>query len=325
MILAGDIGGTKTHLAIFDVAAGALRQRRASTFRSGDFQSLDAVIAAFAGPDLGEVQAACFGIAGPVDANRTRTTNLAWEEVDGALVAARTGIPDVTLINDLAATAEGIDALGPDDLLVLRAGRPDPAAPRAVIAAGTGLGMAIALPGGHVIASEGGHVDFAPRDEAEIELLRALRRVHGRVSLERVVSGPGLTAIYEHLRDRGVAPGNPAIDGRSPDQDASALVSAAARDAGCALSAAAVNMLMSAYGAAAGNLALTCLARGGVYIGGGVAPRNLDALRSGPFIESFLAKGRYRALMSELPLTVILNQHTALLGSAVHARRRLGI
>lgn len=324
MILAGDIGGTKTHLALFTVDGGALRRARSETFRSADFSSLEAVIAAFAGGAPLAARAACFGIAGPVAHNRTRTPNLAWAEVDGAQVARTTGIPDVTLINDLAATAEGLDALSPDELAVVQPGEPDRGSPCAVIAAGTGLGMAIKLPGGGVLASEGGHVDFAPRDAVEYALLETLRLQHGRVSLERVVSGPGIGAIYNHLRGDG-APTTRDVEDQLLTGEPAAVISDAARSGTCPLSRRAMEMFLSAYGAAAGNLALTCLARGGVYIGGGVAPRNLDLLLAGGFLDALLAKGRYRTILEKIPVYVVLNQETALLGSAVHARRRLGI
>jgi glucokinase len=335
MILAGDVGGTKTNLGLFAETPDGLSLAASATFASAEFAGLAPVVQTFlrqVPARLGyaaEVSAACFGVAGPVVANRSMTPNLAWT-IDGAAVAAEVGLPAARLINDLVATALGIPLLRADELVTLQSGEPGPDAGAAhadaargnqvLIAAGTGLGMAL-LPlveGRRVtVPSEGGHADFSPRDEGEAALMLYLRRRFGEhVSVERVVSGPGLHAVYEHLRDAGYAAESPAVAAALAAGDPSRTISEAALSGGDALCSRAVDMFVAAYGAAAGNLALICTASGGVYIGGGIAPKILPRLQDGPFLRAFFDKGRMEDYLRRVPIRVILNDRTAMLGAA---------
>ncbi len=362
MILAGDVGGTKVNLGLFELSGegtGRLRLLAAAGFASSAFAGLAAVVEAFlrqASPVVAaagvspEVTAACFGVAGPVIDNRTSTPNLAWE-IDGGEIARRLELPAVLLINDLVATAAGIPLLADDELASLQAG--DPQQPQAgvetprnkdasglaagnqvLIAAGTGLGMALLPVAGGVrvtVPSEGGHADYAPRDADEAALLLYLRRRFGEhVSVERVVSGPGLVVIYEHLRDAGDAPESPAVSAalaaaaspaanRGAGRDPARVIAEAALAGADALCGRALDMFISAYGAAAGNLALTGTAVGGVYIGGGIAPKILPRLAGGSFIRAFVDKGRFEAYLRRIPVRVLLNDRTAMLGAARRA------
>ena len=362
MILAGDVGGTKVNLGLFEPSGegtAPLRLLAASSFASAAFAGLAEVAEAFlrqespvvaAAGGRPEVTAACFGVAGPVIDNRTSTPNLAWE-IDGGELARRLGLPAVLLINDLVATAEGIPLLADDELASLQAG--DTRQPQAgvvappgreasepvtgnqvLIAAGTGLGMALLPVAGGVrvtVPSEGGHADYAPRDADEAALLLYLRRRFGEhVSVERVVSGPGLVVIYEHLRDAGDASESPAVSaalsaaassaaGRGAGGDPARVIAEAALAGADALCGRALDMFISAYGAAAGNLALTGTAVGGVYIGGGIAPKILPRLTGGSFIRAFLDKGRFEAYLRRIPVRVLLDDRTAMLGAARRA------
>ena len=326
MILGGDVGGTKTNLGLFESADGRLRLVRSDKLVSAEFPSLAALAQRFLREHPGApVEAACFGVPGPVVGNRARTPNLAWE-IDGARIAAETGIPRILLVNDLVATAEGIPLLDEDELAVLYRGAPEGPAPegnRALIAAGTGLGMAL-LPriGGRwvPVPSEGGHADFAPRNEEEIGLLRYLRERFGRVSVERVVAGPGLFNVYNYLRDSQYGPESPHVrDALAHGKDPARVIGEAALaepGRSCGLCSKALEMFVAAYGAAAGNLALTGTATGGVYLGGGIAPKILPRLTDGLFLQTFLAKGRFVPYLERIPVRVILNDRAAMLGAA---------
>ncbi len=351
MILAGDIGGTKTNLGLFVPDPGGPRQLAAATFASASFPGPGPMVEEFlrqpevagaiaAGAAAGSraagtpgIGAACFGVAGPVTGNRCIAPNLAWQ-IDGDALAAELRLPVVRLVNDLAATAEGLSLLPAAELATLQegvapapggaAGAADHAAPgrgnQVLIAAGTGLGMAL-LPvvgGARVtVASEGGHADYAPRDEDEVALLLGLRRRFGEhVSVERVVSGPGLRAVYEHLRDSGHAPESQEVRAALAAGDPSRVIAEAGLGGGDALSGRALDLFASAYGAAAGNLALTGTATGGVYLGGGIAPKILPKLREGRFLAAFLDKGRFSGYLERIPVRVVLNDRTALLGAA---------
>ena len=346
LILAGDVGGTKTDVALFELAAGVPRMVSAATFSSADYPGLAPVIEAFlgqlsagaAGAGLGDgsgapgpsaagapaIAAACFGVAGPVIDNRASTPNLAWE-IDGSAVAAATGLPAVRLINDLVATAEGLPLLQAGELLTLHAGEPGGTGEpgpgnQALIAAGTGLGMALLPLAGServTLPSEGGHADYAPRGEDEVELLLYLRRRFGEhVSTERVVSGPGLAVIYEHLRDAGYAAESAEVRAAIAAGDPARVIAETAVAGGDRLCSRALDMFLAAYGAAAGNLALIGTAVGGVYIGGGIAPKILPRLTAGPFVGAFLDKGRFAAYLRRIPVWVVLNDRTATLGAA---------
>ena len=319
MILAGDAGGTKTLLALFEPGDGAPVLVREATVPSREFDSLEAIVERFlaAGP-RGDITAACVGIAGAVVDGRSVTPNLPWVVDEGRLAATIPAAPRVRLLNDLEATAHGIWALGEDELVSLQSG----ALRRgnlAVIAAGTGLGEAIVvIDGGRrtVIATEGGHADFGPRGELEEDLLRHLRKEFGRVSCERVLSGPGLMNVYRFLRDTGVARESPHTAALIAAGDPAAVVSELGMDGADRLCAMALGVFVSVYGAEAGNLALKALALGGVIVAGGIAPRMLPALRAGSFVAAFRDKGRLSSLMETIPVLVVMNPKTALLGAA---------
>jgi glucokinase len=327
MILAGDVGGTKTNLGLFEREGDGLRLVRSDKLHSPDFPGLSAAIRAFlgAGPVGGQIEAACFGIPGPVIENRASTPNLAWV-VDGAQIASDVQVRTVVLINDLVATAEGIPLLGTGELAALQEGSPEPEGNRVLIAAGTGLGMSMLPRVGDrwvPVASEGGHADYPPRTEDEIDLLRYLRERFGRVSSERVVSGPGLFHVYNFLRDVRRIPETPSVRealarGEEPAKVIGEAALAAGPD-GCDLCSRALDQFVAAYGALAGNLALLGTATGGVYLGGGIAPKILSRLTGGLFLQAFIAKGRFVPYLEKLPVRVILNDRAALLGAARHA------
>lgn len=305
MDIAGDIGGTHTRIALFD-PAGDTEPAALEIYSSRDHDGLESMLRAFLEAHPAEVSRAAFGVAGPVRAGRAQTTNLAWP-VDAASVAAALGLERVGLVNDLVANAYGIAELGAGDLAVLNAGDPQAGGNAAVISAGTGLGEAGLYWDGrrhHVLASEGGHTDFAPTNDAEAGLRAHLAAIHPHVSYERVCSGMGLVAIHEYLGGGG-------LDGTAITRGA---------HAGDPLCARALEMMVAIYGAEAGNLALKLLATGGVYVGGGIAPQILPALRDGAFMRAFTAKGRFADLLRRVPVQVILNDRTALLGAARLAR-----
>lgn len=345
MILAGDIGGTKTNLALYDEwTTTRVEPVRLESFHSGDYKSLEDILGEFLTPpkpptpvaSLGtegtspgkqgdstptepvKLAAACFGIAGPVIDNHSETTNLPWV-VDGPSIAKQFGIPRVQLLNDLEATAYGIAWLRPDELEILNAGNPPKKRQAlALIAAGTGLGEAILFWDGksyRPMPSEGGHADFAPNNDQEIELLRYLRGQYLHVSYERILSGPGLHAVYEFLRDtkkneptwlaEKIKAGNPAAE-----------IAQAGLQGQAEIAKQTLDLFATIYGAEAGNLALKALSLDGVYVGGGIAPKLITKLQDGTFMKAFTNKGRYKRLMTQMPVKVIMNQQTALLGAA---------
>lgn len=317
MILAGDIGGTHTRLALAAAEGGRLRLVADATLASQEHESLEAALEAFLASHRLPVERACFGVAGPVSHGRCEATNLPWV-VDAGQVAARLGA-EVRLINDLEANAYGIAALEPADFAVLNPGAPDALGNLAIIAAGTGLGEAgLAWDGAqhHPFATEGGHADFAPRSALEMELLRYLLDRFDHVSYERVVSGPGLLNIYRFLRDTGRGEEPAWLAQALRQQDPSAVIAEAAQAGKSALCVEALDLFVAVYGAEAGNLALKVLATGGVYLGGGIAPKILSTLKEPTFLEAFAAKGRMRPLLEAMPVRVILNDLAALLGAA---------
>ncbi len=319
-ILAGDIGGTKTRLALYQVDGADLACLAEQTLPSGDHDSLAAIIRLFLERHkTASPVAACFGIPGPVRGDRASATNLPWE-IDAGELAARFRIPRVHLLNDLEATAWGIAAVPAERIATLQPGAPDAGGNAAIIAAGTGLGEAGIYWDGQrprPFASEGGHTDFAPGDALEMELLAFLRHDLEHVSWERLVSGPGLVAIHRFLRARAGTPIPAALERAMADGDpAAAISSAAGEDPVCDR---ALTLFVGLYGAEAGNLALKQMATGGLYLGGGIAPRILPRLRRGPFLERFLAKGRMRPLLERVPVRVILDDRAALYGPALYA------
>ena len=323
LILAGDIGGTHCRLAVFSSSGDRLERVWERTYPSREQRDLVALVRATAGESRAEFSAASFGIAGPVRDGRVRATNLPWT-VDAAGLASALGLPHVGLLNDLEANAWGIAALPASDLQTLHAGFPDSGGNAALIAAGTGLGEAGLYWDGerhHPFASEGGHADFAPADDLQLELRGWLSARFGHVSWERVVSGPGLLNLYGFLREtrRGEEP--PWLAERIAAGDPAAAIAEAAMEDRSDLAVQALDLFVRLYGAEAGNLALKVLSTGGVYLGGGIAPKIAAWLQRPPFLEGFLDKGRMRPLLESMPVRVILNDRTGLLGAARHAAR----
>lgn len=319
MILAGDIGATKTNLALFN---GDVRAPHClETFQSSEHDGLEAMVATFLARHPADVEAACFGVAGPVRDGRVEKVNLAWP-VDSRRIAGQLGLERVGLLNDLEANAWGIAALGPEDFAVLHEGDPDAVGNAVVIAAGTGLGEAGLYWDGErhrVIASEGGHTDYAPRTELQVELWRFLAARLRHVSYERVCSGMGLVNIYTFLRGRGSEPEPAWLTEELATGDPGAAISRAALEGRDAVCGAALDLMVEIWGAEAGNLALKFLATGGVYLGGGIAPKVLPKLEDGVFVREFVGKGRFTQLLERVSVRVILNDKTALLGAALSA------
>lgn len=318
-VLAGDIGGTNSRLALYAADGGALTLVHAATFPSREHTGLEDVIARFlANTAATPIAAAAFGIAGPVVDDAVIATNLPWH-VRGAALRTRLGTPHVRLLNDLEATAYGALALPADGLLALNAGVARPGN-RAVIAAGTGLGQALLFWNGtrHVpVPTEGGHADFAPRDEVEHDLLRWLERKYdGHVSYERTVSGHGLANIFDFLVEHCRMPVADATRRRLEREDRAAVIGELGVTGACGTAVAAVERFVAIYGAQAGNLALTGMATGGVYVGGGIVNKLLPAMTSGAFVRAFVAKGRYERLMREIPVWIIRDPDTGLYGAA---------
>lgn len=326
MILGGDVGGTKVVLGLFDGEEDRLRVVREERFASGEHPSLIAIVREFLGDDAARVDAAAFGVAGPVLGGRVEMTNVDWTIEEEPLREAL-GIGRVHLLNDLEATAHALDVLGDDRVETLHDGR-ERNRTRALLAAGTGLGAAIVTEAGGrpvTLPTEAGHADWAPRTNTEVDLLAWLRERHGRVSVERVVSGPGIHEIYRFLRDTGREEESAGLAARlDASDDPSAEISEAALEGGPPICLEAMRLFAAAYGAAAGNLALSCLALGGVFLGGGIAPKILTLLRTGPTVESFLAKEPMRHLLDAIPLRVILEPRAALIGAARAATLELG-
>jgi glucokinase len=321
MILAGDIGGTSTRLAFFTVEGGRINLVVEKVYPSRAHKSLDEIVVAFVSHHRLAIEHACFGIAGPVQHGRVETPNLAWV-VDQETLTRELRIPYAWLINDLLANTYGMLTLEEREFAVLNAGAQNAVGNAAVISAGTGLGEAGAYWDGkryHPFACEGGHSDFAPRNELEIDLLRYLIGKFGHASVERVVSGPGLRNIFDFLRKtrRGEAPDW--LLAEMEEKDPSAAIAQAALDGKSELCVKALDIFISCFGAEAGNLALQMLATGGVFIGGGVAPKIIEKLREQAFIDAFTQKGRFTHLLESIPVRVILNDKAALFGAARYA------
>lgn len=334
MILAGDVGGTKTRLALYQFEDGELIRQQTETFVSRDHSSLDEVVRIFLDRHKATVTRSCFGVPGPVVNGEARATNLPWklkeEQISRAL-----HIPTIRLVNDLVATAAAVPNLQPEDLLTLHEGKP-PAAEKnvrgnhnkmtesenvalGVLAPGTGLGQAfIYFDSGqrHIIASEGGHADFAPTNEIEIKLLQYLKSRYDHVSYERILSGPGLVNIYTFLKDTGYALEPSELGRRLREEDPGMVISHAGMVEKNELCVKTLDIFASILGAQAGNLVLTLMATGGVYLGGGIPARIYEKLADGTTVGSYLNKGRLSYLTENTPLYVILDDHTALRGAA---------
>ena len=326
LVLAGDVGGTKTDLAVFSTAGGLRAPVAQATFKSRDYPGLEAVVRLFLDRIDSGIDRAAFGVAGPVANGEARVTNLPWVIDEGEL-ADRLGLGSVTLINDLQAVAAAVPLLEAGDLHTLNEGQAAAGGAIAVIASGTGLGEAYLVWDGRryrAYPSEGGHADFAPADEQQAGLLSFLRRRFGHVSCERVCSGIGLPNIYAFLKESRAAE-EPAWLGEelAAAADPTPVIVAAALDAEqpCDLCRAALDLFVSILGGEAGNLALKVMAAGGVYIGGGIPSRIPRVLQEPRFMQAFRNKGRMSGLMDSFPVRVILNPKAALLGAAVQAMR----
>ena len=323
MILAGDVGGTKVNLALYDFVNGNLKHARDKQYWAKEHSGLEEIVREFVVSE--KVTAACFGVPGPVREGRLRLTNLPWT-LDSRELAINLKIDYVFLINDLQANGYGIAELTSEQVYTLSEGDPRQMANRALISAGTGLGEAFMIWDGRDYVpypSEGGHSDFAPRNEDEIDLLRYLKqKYNGRISFERVVSGQGLSNVYEFLREvRGLE--EPAwLAERMTLEDPNAVITELAMNAKSEICERALDMFVSAYGAEAGNLALKVLSLGGLYVGGGIAPRILEKLKDGTFMKAFTDKGRLSQLLVNTPVRVILESKTALMGAAAYAEAR---
>jgi glucokinase len=318
MILAGDIGGTNARLAFFDVLDGHFRLVSASVFPSREYAGLDQIVSKFVETSKLHPDAACFGVAGPVRNGRVETSNLPWI-IESRRLADELHLEQAVLINDLEANAWGIATLDPEDVVSLNQVKGNPVGNQAVISAGTGLGEAGMYWDGsqhRIFATEGGHCDFAPRNELEIDLFRYLSGRYGHVSCERVVSGPGLVNVFHFLRDTGRGTEPQWLTDQMVHADPAAAISRAALDGACALCEQALDLFVSVFAAEAGNLALKVMATGGVYLGGGIAPKMLAKLSGPLFMHAFVGKGRMQPLLEAMPVRVITNDKTALMGAA---------
>jgi glucokinase len=321
MILSGDIGGTKSHLALFEGVGEVLTPHAVKSYVSQSYRSLNELVEELLAEHRVPITAAAFGIAGPIVEGRSKLTNLGWD-VDSREVAALLNLDTVGLLNDLEATAYGTLRLQEGEKVTLQAGIRQENRPIAVIAAGTGLGEGALMWDGaryRSVPSEGGHTDFGPRNDLEIELLRFLLTKHRRVSYERIVCGPGLLNLYEFFRTRADHAEPDWLREKMSSGDPAAAISQTALAGSDQTCVHALDMFVTLYGAEAGNLALKILATGGVFVGGGIAPKILEKIRQGSFMESFMQKGRYQGLLETMPVEVVTNEKTALLGAAHYA------
>lgn len=317
MILAGDIGGTHTRIALFEKGTKRVEKK----FSSPKYLDLEQIISEFLAEHPTKVKSACFGIAGPVRNNKCKATNLPWV-VDAAHLQKHLGIAKVTLLNDLEANAHGLAVLKEDEFFVLQKGDPSQQGNWGLISAGTGLGEAGLYWDGkkhHPFACEGGHTDFAARNETEMALFSYLHKQFGHVSYERIVSGPGLHSILKFLVETKRVKLSSETEKEMQARDPSKVISergSKGEDPACVE---ALDLFLSLYGAEAGNVALKFLALGGIYVGGGIVPRIVHHLKQSPFLKSFLDKGRFKGLLESIPVKVVLNDDAALLGAANYA------
>ncbi len=321
MILAGDVGGTKCNLALFAEKNGKLEFVFRERFASKEFAQFDFIIREFsrrAAPHLGKekIRAAGFGVAGPVINNRIHATNLPWI-VDADTLAREVGVKSVLLVNDLGATGHSLEHLPPEDFCVLNVGTPVPGATRALLAAGTGLGEGILFWAGSrykVVPSEGGHSDFAPRTDQQIDLLKFMRHRYPQVSWELILSGRGFRTLHEFI-----APSvkHPLFE--DPDADPAPFITKSGLDHSCPVCVETLDLWASIYGAEAGNLALKVLALGGVYVAGGIAVKILPKMKDGTFFKSFLDKWHFEKVLSNVPVSIVLNEAAPLIGAAYEA------
>jgi glucokinase len=327
MILAGDIGGTKSNLALMEKKGDRFRVAFLYRYPSDKYTRFEDIIEDFlhrgrdylAASPPGKIQAAGFGVAGPVMGRGVRITNLSWG-IDADALERHLGTCHIVLLNDLEATGYSLACLAPADLCTLNEGSPAPQSTQALIAAGTGLGEAILPWNGsrYVVApSEGGHADFAPRTETEIELLRYLKTIHKFVSFELIVSGRGFLTLHEFL-NRGVR--HPSFD--EPGADPAPEITRLGLEGSCPVCVETLDLFVTIYGAEAGNLALKALARGGVFVAGGIAPKILPKMQNGKFVRAFCEKEKFQELLSHFPIHIVLNEEAPLLGAAAEAAAR---
>lgn len=321
MIIAGDVGGTKCNLALFSERNGKLTPVFKQRFASKDFAQFDLIVREFSLQAASHlkterIRAAAFGVAGPVINNRVRATNLPWT-VDAATLSGELNVNDVVLLNDLGATGHSIEHLAPEEFCVLNPGQPEKGGTRALIAAGTGLGQAILVWDGgryHVVPSEGGHSDFAPHTEQQIELLRFMRRRYPQVSWELILSGRGFRTIHEFLAPHVIHPSF-----EDPGTDPAPEITRLGLARQCPVCADTLDLWTDIYGSEAGNLALKVLAIGGVYVAGGIAVKIIEKIKDGTFMAAFRDKWKFETLLSNIPVSVILNESAPLLGAAYEA------
>jgi len=321
VILAGDVGGTKCNLALFAEKNGKLEFVFRERFASKEFAQFDLIIREFlrrAAPHLGNQKlcAAGFGVAGPVIDNRIHATNLPWI-VDADTLAREVGVKSVVLLNDLGATGHSLGHLPPEDFCVLNVGTPVSGASRALLAAGTGLGEGILFWEGtryKVVPSEGGHSDFSPRSDQQIELLRFMRHRYPQVSWELILSGRGFRTLHEFIAP---SVNHPIFE--DPDADPAPFITKSGLDRSCPVCAETLDLWTNIYGAEAGNLALKVLALGGVYVAGGIAVKILPKMKDGTFFNSFKDKWHFEQMLSDVPLSIVLNESAPLIGAAYEA------
>jgi glucokinase len=321
VILAGDVGGTKCNLALFAENKGKLEVVFRERFASKEFAQFDLIIKEFsrrAAPHLAssKIRAAGFGVAGPVINNRIHATNLPWV-VDAETLSKEAGVESIVLINDLGATGHSLEHLPAEDFCVLNPGKPLRGASRALLAAGTGLGEGILFWDGtryKVVPSEGGHSDFAPRTDQQIELLKFMRHRYPQVSWELILSGRGFRTLHEFI-----APGVKHPIFEDPDADPAPFITKSGLDKSCPICVQTLDLWTSVYGAEAGNLALKVLALGGVYVAGGIAVKILPKMIDGSFFNSFKDKWHFTNMLADVPLSIVLNESAPLIGAAYEA------
>jgi len=327
MILAGDVGGTKTILALFETEGDEIKCLKKEQFSSTRYQTFTELLSVFlAGADCSQIAAVCIGVAGVIAGDRCETTNLPWV-LSGNEISERISSQNVWLLNDLEATAWGLLGLPEHNFVELNPGAQRQQGNIAVIAAGTGLGEAIIAWDGakyHIIASEGGHADFSPTNEREIELLRhLLKKYPEHISCERLISGEGLVNVYQFLKHINWAPTSAEIERHMTERDPAAVIGETGVAGSDALCVEALKLFCRIYGAESGNLALKCLPYGGVYLAGGIGAKILPVLQQSEFMRGFLAKGRCRAVLQKISVKVCTNPEVALLGALSYAKQRL--
>ena len=323
IVLAGDVGGTNARLALVELDERGARILRDGQYPSREYPGLGPIVRRFCEKSAGSPERACFGIACPIVGEDCVAPNLPWT-VNVRTLAVGIGIPATTIINDFVAVGHGIELLGPSDLVTLQEGNPTPHGPIALIGAGTGLGQGFLVwERDHylVLPSEGGHGDFAPRGKLQAGLLQFLGQQFDRVSWERLLSGPGMVNTYRYLLTSAAAPEHATVWAQMEKEDPATVITRHGLARTDGLSDRALDLFCEIFGAQAGNLALTVVATGGVYLAGGIAPRIVERLKSGPFLTAFRDKGRMSEPLSRIPVHVIMNPNVGLLGAAAVAAR----